>query len=143
MNDRLHAGMREASRLTRASRLIDATALLQRMLQSGRGPDPDASNAGVPTTIDLVPEAVEVTGAAYGRPERTGRAQLPDVLHRFLDRGTRSGFALGRAGWRNRLRQMFQSRRAVNSARNPSATKPEAEPTSSMCRANIAASRCR
>ena len=64
MNDRPHAGMREASRLTRAGRLIDATALLQRMLQSGRGPDPDASNAAVPPTIDLVPEVVDVTSAA-------------------------------------------------------------------------------
>ena len=98
MNDRPHAGMREASRLTRAGRLIDATALLQRMLQSGRGPDPDASNAAVPPTIDLVPEVVDVTSAAYSRPERAVRARLPDVLHRFLNRGTRSEFAPGRGG---------------------------------------------
>jgi len=98
MNDRLHAGMREASRLTRAGRLIDATALLQRMLQSGRGPDSNASSAGVPPTIDLAPEAVEETSAAHSRPERTLRAQLPDVLHRLLDRGTPSGFAPGRGG---------------------------------------------
>jgi hypothetical protein len=31
MNDRLDPGMREATRLTRAGRLIEATALLQRM----------------------------------------------------------------------------------------------------------------
>src|SRR4029077_8823034 len=74
MNDRLHAGMREASRLTRAGRLIDATALLQRVLQSGRGLDPTAGNAGVPTTIDLVPETVEVTTAEGGRPEGAVRA---------------------------------------------------------------------
>ena len=100
MNDRLHAGMREASRLTRAGRLIDATALLQRMLQSGRGPDSNASSAGVPPTIDLAPEAVEETSAAHSRPERTLRAQSPDVLHRLLDRGTPSGFAPGRGGLR-------------------------------------------
>ena len=35
MNDRLRAGMRQAGRLTRASRLIEATALLQRVLQNG------------------------------------------------------------------------------------------------------------
>ena len=98
MNDRLHAGMREASRLTRAGRLIDATALLQRMLQSGRGPDSNASSAGVPPTIDLAPEAVEETSAAPSRPERTLRAQLPGALRRLLDRGTPSGFAPGRGG---------------------------------------------
>jgi poly(hydroxyalkanoate) depolymerase family esterase len=92
MNDRLHAGMREASRLTRAGRLSDATAVLQRMLQSGRGPEPAASNAGVPPTIDLVPEAVEVTNAAHSRPERAVRAQLPDALRRFSNRITRAGF---------------------------------------------------
>ena len=58
MNDKLHAGMREASRLTRAGRLIDATALLQSVLRSGRDRNPYASNAGVPPTIDLAPETV-------------------------------------------------------------------------------------
>jgi poly(hydroxyalkanoate) depolymerase family esterase len=92
MNDRLHAGMREANRLTRAGRLIDATALLQRVLQNGRGPAPAAGAAGVPPTIDLVPEAVEVTSAAHNRPERAVRAQMPDALRGFLDRITRVGF---------------------------------------------------
>ena len=76
--------------------LIDATALLQRMLQSGRGPDSNTSSAGVPPTIDLVPEAVDETSAAHSRPERTLRAQFADVLHRLLDRGTPSGLAPGR-----------------------------------------------
>jgi poly(hydroxyalkanoate) depolymerase family esterase len=98
MNDRLHAGMREASRLTRAGRLLDATALLQRILQSGRGPDPAGSNAGVPPTIDLVPDAVVVTGAERGGPERPVRARLPDVLLRLLDRVAPSGFEPGAGG---------------------------------------------
>ncbi len=92
MNDRLHAGMREASRLTRVGRLIDATALLQRVLQSGRGRDPTAGNTGVPPTIDLVPDTAEVTAAERGRPESAVRAQLPDALCRFVERITRSGF---------------------------------------------------
>jgi poly(hydroxyalkanoate) depolymerase family esterase len=95
MNDRLHAGMREASRLTRAGRLLDATVLLQRVLQSGRGPGPAAINAGVPPTIDLVPDAVEVTGAERAGPERPVRARLPDVLLRSLDRVAPSGFEPG------------------------------------------------
>jgi poly(hydroxyalkanoate) depolymerase family esterase len=98
MNDRLHAGMREAGRLTRAGRLLDATALLQRVLQSGRSPGPAAINAGVPPTIDLTPGAVEVTGAERGGPERPVRARFPGVLLRFLDRVTPSGFEPGPGG---------------------------------------------
>ena len=98
MNDRQHAGMREASRLTRTGRLIDATALLQRVLQNGRGPDRAPSNAGVPPTVDLAPEAVEVSGAAHRRPERTVPAQLPDALHRFLDRITLARIEPGPGG---------------------------------------------
>jgi poly(hydroxyalkanoate) depolymerase family esterase len=98
MKDKLLAGMREASRLTQAGRLIDATALLQRVLQSGRDPDPAPSNGGMPPTIDLVPDAVEVTAAGCGRPERTVLAQLPDILLRFLDRVTYPGFEAGPGG---------------------------------------------
>lgn len=98
MNDRLHAGMREASRLTRAGRLIDATALLQRTLQGGRNRTHYSSNAGVPPTIDLVPDTVEVTGVERGRPERAVRGQLPDVLRRFLDRVIPTGFEPGSGG---------------------------------------------
>ena len=39
MNDGLHADMLEATRLTRAGRLTEATALLQRALRSGTVPD--------------------------------------------------------------------------------------------------------
>ncbi len=98
MNARLHAGMREASRLTRAGSLIDATALLQRVLQSGSDRDRATSNAGAPPTIDLVPNAIEVTGAEHSRPESAVRAPLPDVLRRFVDRVARSGFGPGPGG---------------------------------------------
>jgi poly(hydroxyalkanoate) depolymerase family esterase len=98
MNDRLHAGLREAGRLTRAGRLMDATALLQRVLQSGRAADHAPSSAGAPPTIDLVPEAVEVASAAHIRPERAVRVQLPHPMRRFLDRITPAGFEPGPGG---------------------------------------------
>src|ERR687885_780475 len=105
MNDPLRSGMREASRLTRAGRLTEATALLQRVLHGGSDPYSAFGGEDVPLTIDLVPDAVEVTGPEpslrsrqeFGSGARSGaetrvRAYLPDALRRFFDRMTRTGF---------------------------------------------------
>jgi hypothetical protein len=62
MNDTLRSGVHEASRLTRAGRLTQATTLLQRVLHSGRDPYSGSGNEDAPPTIDLVPDTVEVTG---------------------------------------------------------------------------------
>src|SRR5271165_4434227 len=93
MDDTLHAGMREATRLTRSGRLIEATALLQRLLQKGRDPNSAPNKEGGPPTIDLVPEAVAVTDRAPSLPARPGsraneavRAYLPEALRGFMDR---------------------------------------------------------
>ena len=61
MNDALPSGMREASRLARAGRLAEATALLQRVLHNGRDPYCAPASEEVPHTIDLVPDTVDVT----------------------------------------------------------------------------------
>jgi poly(hydroxyalkanoate) depolymerase family esterase len=111
MNDRLQSGMREASRLTRAGRLTEATALLQRVLHSGKDPYSASGSADVPPTIDLVADTVEETGAGpslrsgqeFGASARsvveTGvRAYLPEVLRHSFDRITRTGLERGRGG---------------------------------------------
>jgi len=111
MNDRLQSGMRDASRLTRAGRLTEATALLQRVLQSGRDLYSASSNEDVPPTIDLVPDTVEVTdpgpslrsGQEFGAGAESGaetgvRAYLPEALRRFFDRITPTGFERGLGG---------------------------------------------
>ena len=103
--------MREATRLTRAGRLIEATALLQRKLHGRREPFSAPSTGSLPATIDLVPETVEVTdpgpslrtGQEFGtgagnRDERAGRAYLPEALRRLLDRIPRTGFEPGLGG---------------------------------------------
>jgi poly(hydroxyalkanoate) depolymerase family esterase len=111
MNDRLDPGMREATRLTGAGRLIEATALLQRMLHRQRDQISTPSTGSLPVTIDLVPETVEVTdpgsslrtgqefdNGAGNRAERVGRAYLPEALRRLLDRIPRTGFEPGLGG---------------------------------------------
>jgi poly(hydroxyalkanoate) depolymerase family esterase len=110
MNDRLHPGMREATRLTRAGRLAEATALLQRMLQRRGDPYSASSTGSVLATISLVAETVEMTDPgpsfrtgqefdayARDRAERVGRAYLPEALRPLFDRIPRGGLepALG------------------------------------------------
>lgn len=110
MNDRLGSGMREASRLTRAGRLTEATALLQRMLQRRENSYSASGTGSVPPTIDLVAETVEMTESgpsfrtgqefdtgARNRAEGVDRADLPEALRRLLDGLPRAGFepALG------------------------------------------------
>ena len=57
--------VREATRLTRAGQLVEATALLQRMLRGESAPEPCDSHAGVvpallePPTIDVKAKVVE------------------------------------------------------------------------------------
>jgi poly(hydroxyalkanoate) depolymerase family esterase len=112
MNDSLHADMLEATRLTRAGRLTEATALLQRALRSEPAPDtasgPTGEGAHARTgrdsrIIDLIPETIELTdpqpsprtGHASGtgacsRPAGptpgTAQPHLPQALRRFLER---------------------------------------------------------
>jgi hypothetical protein len=112
MSDRLDPNMREASRLTRAGYLTEATALLQRMLHRRGGDLYHASSPGsAPATIDLVPEAVEVsdrgaslhTAQEFGtgtgnRVGRAGHTYLPEALRRFLDRIPTTDFGPGLGG---------------------------------------------
>jgi poly(hydroxyalkanoate) depolymerase family esterase len=104
MNGRPHRDMIEATRLTRAGRLAEATALLQRLLRGQPAPDTASGNATnapdgrAPRTIDVVPETVEAAGdpppARAGRQASAsgagtaGAAQppLPEALRRLLDR---------------------------------------------------------
>jgi poly(hydroxyalkanoate) depolymerase family esterase len=112
MNDALHADMLEATRLTRAGRLAEATALLQRALGRGTEPDPASGPTGEAAhapaghgarIIDLTPETIELTdpqptppagqasgtGASSrlaGSTPGTAQPHLPEALRSFLDR---------------------------------------------------------
>jgi hypothetical protein len=154
MSDRLDPGMREASRLTRAGRLTEATALLQRMLQRRRDPYSPSSTESVPPTIDLLPETVEVTDpgpslrtgqefdtGARNQAERAGHAYLPEALRRLLDRIARTGFEPGLGGLADSSSADVPEGGQFP-LQGPTATRSEPEPTSSTCPAAIAASLC-
>jgi hypothetical protein len=106
MNDR-HSDMLEATRLTRAGRLTEATALLQRVLRSETARNAtsdsiwkaaDTPPQRVPHIIDVVAKTIEVanprpslrTGQAFGRAdpslppagraEGTARPHMPGAL---------------------------------------------------------------
>jgi poly(hydroxyalkanoate) depolymerase family esterase len=116
MHDGLQSEMLEATRLTRAGRLTEATALLQRVLRGGTVPDTASGptgDAGHPLgggggrIIGLTPDTVEfatppqsplagqasVTGVGSrpaGSRARAVQPHLPDALRGFLDRVKRS-----------------------------------------------------
>jgi len=91
--------LREATRLTRAGQLVEATALLQRMLRGERAPDAPTRSTGhaalegrEPLTIDVTPNSVE-------EKPSTSRAKAPfdqpRKLRPVLDRSKKpSAFGL-------------------------------------------------
>lgn len=83
MNDRMHTGILEASRLTRAGHLLEATAAIQRALRGEPVPSTTTSTPNRPDTarraphvIDVVPERVEVSNA-HGRSRAQPSAEAP------------------------------------------------------------------
>src|SRR3984893_699765 len=115
MNDR-HSDMLEATRLTRAGRLTEATALLQRVLRGKTARDNtsdsiwEAANAPpgwVPHTIEVTnPQPSSRTEQPFGsaslrpagRAEGTARPHLPRAPRSFLHRVKRLRSAPGRGG---------------------------------------------
>ena len=159
-------GMFEATRLTRAGRLTEATALLQQMLQgravSGDAPPPAESTPRIIDIIDGVAETIGTADAAapHAAPVRgigvrrgglgatAGASALPamSALRSFLERDNRIGFPLPPGG----LVFPDPAEKAPDAARgrkiplsDVSAIRPAPVPTSFMCPAAIKGSRSR
>ncbi|HYD68834.1 PHB depolymerase family esterase [Azospirillum sp.] len=65
MTDRFSAGLAEATRLTQAGNLAEATALIQRLLSgAGAGTASEPAHQGLPTTIDVEPLTVDAPDAS-------------------------------------------------------------------------------
>ncbi|MFK4509295.1 PHB depolymerase family esterase [Bradyrhizobium daqingense] len=93
--------VREATRLTRAGQLVEATALLQRMLQGDSAPRPESRSASQaplsrldPLTIDATADVVEEREAPQASSARAGqgrrRSLSLDGMRNFSRLGLRS-----------------------------------------------------
>ena len=108
MHDRMPPELIEATRLTRAGRLADATALLQRLLQS----EPPSTSPGPPRgeasrIVDLEPDKVEVAEAkALAGPPQPEPGDGPATRAAAARASDRAAPAPGRArsGLRETLR---------------------------------------
>ena len=85
MKPMMHPDMIEATRLTREGRLTEATALIQRILQSRLEPDAstgepravaDAPQIAAGPIIELTPEVIEEVGLPTILTARTGRSRF-------------------------------------------------------------------
>src|SRR5687767_1442870 len=113
MNDQMHTGIAEATRLTQQGHLDEATAAIQRALGGTFAPaaqkGPGDTNEPIEVTSHLVRETPQgpAGGAAYGRsPARRDCADdtWSDPAH--TRRATPSRYE----GWKTRLRQRPQGR---------------------------------
>jgi poly(hydroxyalkanoate) depolymerase family esterase len=124
MNHVVHRAILEATRLTRAGRLTEATGFLQRVLRGETAPGAtshtiwdaaDAPGEGAPHVLDVVPETIELadpqpssrtgqvfgTGASSrpaGEPEGTAPRRMPQALRSSLERINRIGSEPGVGG---------------------------------------------
>ena len=93
--------IREATRLTRAGQLVEATVLLQRMLRGERAPNATFRTGRIaltrrePPTIDAKPDTVEETNTP--QPVRATSAQ-PRMLRTLLDHTKEGHSRLGLRG---------------------------------------------
>ena len=90
--------IREATRLTRAGQLVEATAMLQRMLHGERAPDASPDTGGrialaAPLIIDATANAVEETDRSP-QSEPASSVQ-PNMLRALMDRKHRRSAGLG------------------------------------------------
>src|SRR5579859_7523997 len=98
MNDHVQASMAEATRLTRAGRLAEATALIQRTLGGMSAPAGRATHAGVPH--EAVVRIVEVSPPLPGPTIQGEAGASPGPASAWPDARpqTPSSDALQRAG---------------------------------------------
>jgi poly(hydroxyalkanoate) depolymerase family esterase len=101
MNATLHAGMLEATRLTRAGQLLEATAIIQRTLRGMLAPQAGADAPGAPTTnmqttIDghcrVIDDEALVLPAYAGEPQRI---PSPEPALASVERNAASPLAFG------------------------------------------------
>ena len=75
--------VREATRLTRAGQLVEATALLQRMLRGESAPRTNREHCRVPCPRGLEPPTIDVKANVVEEKKESRRADHPGFFRSF------------------------------------------------------------
>jgi hypothetical protein len=75
--------VREATRLTRAGQLVEATALLQRMLRGDRAPGPTSGSTARTAFARLEPPTIDAKAHVVEEGDVIRGVGVPAILRRF------------------------------------------------------------
>jgi hypothetical protein len=132
------AAVREATRLTRAGRLAEATALLQHMLQGDSAPGPTSRGAAEGPLPQLDPPTIDLTANIVGERVSPPTSQAGSVQRRNRTSSLKPDFSgLGLRGPISRSPRFTDiAPEGTEFIAAPSTTRPEAEATS--CSSQVA-----
>ena len=139
--------LREATQLTQAGQLTEATALLQRMLRGERPLAETAADKGLIRFPGQTPPMIDLKANEVDTADSIAPAEAPATTarwHRPLFDRAKDGTWLGMRGAKRALRWPTLCRKERSSSKAHTAITPEAGPTSSSSpAATTRVSRCR
>jgi poly(hydroxyalkanoate) depolymerase family esterase len=140
MDQKIQAGMADATRLTRRGNLLEATALIQRLLNGAEPPRTDYAEPAIEGSYRVVDDAADaaqdaqqssVTGSPIQRSaaeDRIAQGNRKETEHRFGDSASSEHMHAASHGskWSERLRALLRAPGRVKPSSNRTQSRPSA-----------------